>query len=54
MFRSLDAILGHDEQAKQWLDGKNLALNGRPAELIRSAEGLIRVIHYLDAYRGRI
>ncbi|KIL96912.1 hypothetical protein CCC_01405 [Paramagnetospirillum magnetotacticum MS-1] len=54
MFRSLDAILGHDEQAKQWLEGENLALNGRPAELVRTSEGLIRVIHYLDAYRGRI
>ncbi len=54
MFRSLDAILGHSEQAKQWLDGENLALNGRPAELVRTTEGLIRVIHYLDAYRGRI
>ena len=54
MFRSLDAILGHDDQARQWLDGENLALNGRPAELVRTTEGLIRVIHYLDAYRGRI
>jgi uncharacterized protein (DUF2384 family) len=54
MFRSLDAILGHDEQAKQWLEGENLSLNGRPAELVRTTEGLIRVIHYLDAYRGRI
>ncbi|MBF0392236.1 MAG: DUF2384 domain-containing protein [Alphaproteobacteria bacterium] len=54
MFRSLDAILGHEEQAKQWLEGENLGLNGRPADLIRTTEGLIRVIHYLDAYRGRI
>ena len=54
MFRSLDAILGHDEQARQWLEGENLALNGRPAELVRKAEGLICVIHYLDAYRGRV
>ena len=54
LFRSLDAILGRGEQAAQWLAGENLALNGRPAELVRTAEGLIRVIHYLDAYRSRI
>jgi uncharacterized protein (DUF2384 family) len=54
MFRSLDAILGHGEQARQWLENENLALNGRPADLIRTTEGLIRVIQYLDAYRGRV
>lgn len=54
MFRSLDAILGHGEPARQWLENENLALNGRPATLVRTTEGLIRVIHYLDAYRGRV
>ncbi|MEO5336251.1 MAG: MbcA/ParS/Xre antitoxin family protein [Magnetospirillum sp. WYHS-4] len=54
MFRSLDAILGHGEQARLWLESDNLALNGRPADLIRTTEGLIRVIQYLDAYRGRV
>jgi DNA-binding XRE family transcriptional regulator len=54
MFRSLDAILGHGEQARQWLENHNLALNGRPTDLVHSTEGLIRVIHYLDAYRGRV
>ena len=54
MFRSLDAILGHGEQARRWLECENLALNGRPADLVRTTEGLIRVIHYLDAYRGRV
>ena len=54
MFRSLDAILGHGEPARRWLENENLALNSRPADLVRTTEGLIRVIHYLDAYRGRI
>ena len=54
MFRSLDAILGHGEQARRWLKSENLALNGPPAKLMRTTEGLVRVIHYLDAYRGRI
>lgn len=54
MFRSLDAIFGHNDTALQWLAGENLALHGKPAELIQSTEGLVRVLHYLDAYRGRI
>ncbi len=54
MFRSLDAILGHDQQARTWLNGENLGLGARPIDLIHSTEGLVRVVHYLDAYRGRI
>jgi uncharacterized protein (DUF2384 family) len=55
LFRSLDAILGHGPEARQWLQGPNLAFNEeKPADLIRTAEGLIRVLHYLDATRGRI
>jgi hypothetical protein len=54
LFRSLDAIVGNDRDARTWLKGENLALAGRPLDLIRSAEGLIRVLHYLDASRGRV
>lgn len=54
MFRSLDAILGHEEQARKWLRGPNLALGEAPIELIGNAEGLVRVVHYLDAYRGHV
>ncbi len=54
VFRSLDAVLGHGESAQKWLTGNNLALNGRPADLMETTEGLIRVLHYLDAHRGRV
>lgn len=54
LFRSIDAILGHGGSAHKWLTGHNIALNGRPADLIESTEGLVRVLHYLDAHRGRI
>ncbi|MFP3741297.1 MbcA/ParS/Xre antitoxin family protein, partial [Burkholderia sp. SIMBA_019] len=43
-----------DEQARLWLTHDNLALGGKPLELIRTTEGLVRVVHYLDATRGRI
>ncbi|MEN3296962.1 MAG: hypothetical protein V7642_6215 [Burkholderiales bacterium] len=54
LFRSIDAILGHGDSAQKWLAGDNTALNGRPGDLIESTEGLVRVLHYLDAHRGRI
>lgn len=54
LFRSLDAIVGHGEAAAIWLRGHNSDLNGTPIALIETTEGLVRVIHYLDAVRGRV
>ncbi len=54
MFRSLDALVGHAEAGRAWLSGPNTDLGARPVELITSAEGLVRVVHYLDAHRGRL
>jgi len=54
LYRSLDAIVGPGEQSHTWLNGDNLALKARPVDLIRSAQGLVNVVEYLDYYRGRI
>jgi uncharacterized protein (DUF2384 family) len=54
MFRSLDALWGHEETARQWLASDNLALAARPKDLLRSVEGMVRVVTYLDAARGRL
>ena len=55
MYRSLDALVGGDDaKAKAWLHADNDHLGGVPAERIRRAEGLVDVIHYLDAMRGRL
>lgn len=51
-FRSLDSIVGDGETARQWLSSENRALNARPIDLLRQTEGLVRVVHYLDASRG--
>ncbi|HVV97631.1 MAG TPA: antitoxin Xre/MbcA/ParS toxin-binding domain-containing protein [Rhodanobacteraceae bacterium] len=55
VFRSLDAIVGsNDAAARAWLNGANAAFGGaRPIDRLRSAEGLIHVLHYLDTARGR-
>jgi len=54
MFLSLDALWGHEETARQWLASNNLALAARPKDLLHTVEGLVRVVAYLDAARGRI
>jgi antitoxin Xre/MbcA/ParS-like protein len=54
LFRSLDAVAGHADGAKAWLRGANDALGAPPLDLISSAEGLVRVVHYLDSVRGRV
>src|SRR3984893_15979858 len=55
LFRSLDALIGsNDTAARGWLNGPNQGLAGRPIDLIRSTEGLVRVVQYLDSARGRI
>lgn len=54
MFRSLDSIVGNEKTASQWLNSDNKGLNGRPIELISQTEGLVRVVHYLDASRGLV
>jgi len=55
LYRSLDALAGGaDETARSWLTAPNDHLGGVPAELIRRAEGLVDVVQYLDAMRGKL
>ncbi len=55
LFRSLDALTGGNEaQARAWFTAPNVHLSGVPAERVRSVEGLVDVVHYLDAIRGRL
>jgi|KBSMisStaDraftv2_1062788.scaffolds.fasta_scaffold191449_2 uncharacterized protein (DUF2384 family) len=55
VFRSLDAIVGsNDVAARAWLNSANAAFGGeKPVDRLRSAEGLIQVLQYLDSARGR-
>lgn len=55
LFRSLDALVGGDDaKARTWLHAMNDHLSGVPAERIRTVEGLVDVVQYLDAMRGRL
>jgi hypothetical protein len=55
LYRALDALVGgDDDKARQWLHAENSHLAGIPAERIRTVEGLVDVVQYLDAMRGRL
>lgn len=55
LFRSLDALTGGDEvKSRLWLHARNEHLGGVPAELIGNVQGLVHVVEYLDAMRGRL
>ena len=55
LYRSLDALMGgNDTQARAWLHAEDDHLRGVPAARILRIEGLIDVVQYLDAMRGRL
>ena len=54
VFRSLDSIVGDEQTARRWLNSDNRALNGKPIDLIRRTDGLVRVVQYLDASRALV
>ena len=54
-YRSLDALVGGDEAAaREWMHAPNTHVEGIPAERIRTVEGLVDVVRYLDAVRGTL
>lgn len=53
VFRSLDPLVGADgESRKAWMRSHNKALNGVPAQLVLSPQGLVRTLDYLDGMRA--
>lgn len=55
LYRSLDTLVGGDEErARAWLEADNVHLGGAPVERIATVQGLLDVVQYLDAMRGRL
>jgi len=55
LYRSLDALVGNDESRRlAWMRSPNTALNGTPADLILTAQGLVTTLAYVDAMRAPI
>ena len=54
-YRSLYVLVGgKSEDIKHWMHTKNLHIGGIPAEQIMKAQGLVHVVEYLDALRGKV
>jgi hypothetical protein len=54
-YRGLDALVGGDDiKARAWLRASNDHLGGVPADRMQTVEGLVDVVQYLDAMRGRL
>ncbi len=55
VYRALYVLMGGNaEDIRHWLHTENRHTEGVPAEQIKQVQGLIRVLEYLDAMRGRI
>jgi len=54
-YRALFVLVGGDPaQMRHWWHTPNHHLAGAPVELVRNVQGLLRVVEYLDAMRGKL
>jgi hypothetical protein len=54
-YRALHVLTGGDGDAmKHWMRTENLHTGGIPAEQVRTVQGLVGVLEYLDAIRGKL
>lgn len=55
VYRGLYALVGgRDEDLRHWMHTENLHTGGVPAEQAKSVAGLVGLVEYLDAIRGRV
>lgn len=55
IYRSLYALEGGDIEAmEEWLNTPNKHLDAIPKDLLKSIQGLVQVVEYLDAMRGKV
>ncbi len=55
IFRALHVQTGGDQESiRHWLDAFNHHLGERPREMIQGVTGLVHVLDYLDAIRGKV
>lgn len=53
-YRGLYALVGGDEATmRHWMKTENRDTGGVPADQITQVQGLVRVVEYLDAMRGK-
>jgi hypothetical protein len=53
-YRSAFVLMGGAEGARYWFATPNRALNGTPKDMACRIDGLVRIVTYLDAMRGKV
>lgn len=55
LYRSLNSLVGNNHQkARLWLQNHNHYFNDIPLTHIKTITGLVEVVNYLDAIRGKL
>ena len=55
VYRGLNSLLGNNhDKAKLWLKSDNSYFNQKPIEQLKSVAGLVAVVNYVDAMRGKL
>jgi uncharacterized protein (DUF2384 family) len=55
IYRSLNALVGNNHtKAKTWLTSYNHYFQRKPIEAMKTVAGLVGVLNYLDAMRGKL
>lgn len=54
-YRALYVLVGGDAaQMRHWMRTENLHTGGVPAQQVKTVQGLVHVVEYLDAMRGKL
>lgn len=55
VYRGLNSLIGNNhDKAKLWLNSDNKYFNKKPIEQLKSISGLVEVVNYIDAMRGKL
>ena len=55
IYRGLNALVGnHHDKAKTWLNSHNHYFQNKPINAMKTVPGLVAVLNYLDAMRGKL
>ena len=55
LYRGLYVLVGgQDDEMQHWMNSKIRTLHGVPAKMIHDISGLVRVVEYIDAIRGKV
>lgn len=55
IYRGLNSLIGNNhDKAKLWLNSDNKYFNKKPIDHLKSVTGLVDVVNYIDAMRGKL